>query len=71
MHRLAGAGVDEFKLTGVQALADKPLFGARCAVGEVAEQRVTDVRHVHADLVRAAGLKLAADVRVAVVARDD
>ena len=36
MHRLAGAGVDEFKLTGVQALADKTLFGARCAVGEVA-----------------------------------
>ena len=27
MHRLAGAGVDEFKLPGVQALADKTLFG--------------------------------------------
>ena len=32
---------------------------------------MADVRHVYADLVRAAGLELAADVRVAVVARDD
>ena len=70
MHRLGGAGVDEFKLTGVQALADKPLFGARCAVGEVAEQRVTDVCHVNSDLMRSAGLKAASYMRVAVVAGD-
>ena len=55
----------------VQALAAQALFRPLVAVDQVAEQRVTDVRHVHADLVRAAGLKLAADVRVAVVARDD
>lgn len=36
MHGLAGAGVDEFKLPGVQTLAGKTLFGAGCAVGEVA-----------------------------------
>lgn len=71
MDLLAGAGVDEFKLTGVQALADKPLFGARCAVGEVAEQRVTDVRHVNSDLMRSSGLKAASYMRVAVVAGDD
>ncbi len=55
----------------VQALAAQALFRPLVAVDQVAEQRVTDVRHVHADLVRAAGLKLAADVRVAVVACDD
>ncbi len=51
----------------VQALAAQGRFRPLVAVDQVAEQRMTDVRHVHADLVRAAGLKLAADVRVAVV----
>lgn len=70
MHRHGGARVDEFKLTGVEALADKTLFGARRAVGEVAEQRVTDVRHVNSYLMRSARLKAASYMRVAVVAGD-
>ena len=61
----------EAQRTRVQALSAQPLFRALMPVDKIAEQGVTDVRHVHADLVRAAGLQLAADVRVAVVARDD
>lgn len=63
--------MDEAQRPRVQALPAQALFRPLVAVDQIAEQRVADVRHVHADLVRAAGLQLAADVRVAVVARDD
>ena len=68
---LSGTRMDEFQLARVQTLAAKPLVGRGCAVKRVAEQRVPDVRHVDADLMRAAGLEPAADVRVAAIARDD
>ena len=68
---LAGAGVDEFKLPCVQTLTAQTLFRTRCAVGEVAQKRVTDVRHMHPYLMRSARLKAASDMGVAVVARDD
>ena len=54
----------------MEALALKALLGAP-AVDAVAEQRVPDVGHVDADLVRAPGLEPAAQVRPALVAGDD
>ena len=68
---LAGARMDEFQLARVQALAAKPLVGRGRAVKRIAEQRMPDVRHVDANLMRAPGLEPAADVRVAAVARND
>ena len=60
---LAGARMDKAKHSRVQALTLKPLFGRGRAVDSVAEQGVTDVRHMYANLVGASCLKAAADVR--------
>ncbi len=54
----------------MEALPREPLFRA-AAIDLVAEQRVAYVRQVDADLVRAAGLQPAPQVRIAAVARDD
>ncbi len=72
-YGLAGYGVDELKLPGVkhlavnhsQQLARKRTFGGKhptppglpTTVFRVAEHRVSEVREVDANLVRAAGLK--------------
>ena len=68
---LSGARVDKFERPRVETLPFQTLFRLSRAVDHVAEQRVADVRHVDADLVRAPGLELAADVRKAGVPLDD
>ena len=60
LQRAAFGGVGERQLRGVQPLAGQPEpSGQRGvgAVGEVADARVAYRRHVHPDLVGAAGLE--------------
>ena len=70
-HLLAGAGVQERQLLRVEALRMQAELRLADAVDGVARDGVADPSHVHADLVRAAGLEAAAQVRILPVARDD
>ena len=62
-HFLARARMDKGKTLGVQTLPVKemcvPLFKGACpaAVDRIAEQRVSERRHVYADLMGSSGLK--------------
>ena len=68
VHRFPCAGVDELQLLGVEALTNQPLFGELgVSVHLVTQQGMTDVCHVHANLVGAARFQLAADMGVASV----
>ena len=61
--------MNETQLPGMQSLARervKPRFGAtRLSISRIADQRMTDMRHMHADLVRAPGREFALDKRCA------
>ena len=70
-HLIAGAGVQERQLLRVDALRMQAELRLADAVDGVARDGVADPSHVHADLVRAAGLEAAAQVRILPVARDD
>src|SRR3990172_7922750 len=61
-HGVAGVGVEDGKRSGMEHLTGDHIVvepGRLCAaVDPVAEDRMADVRHVYADLVRSAGLDL-------------
>ena len=61
--------MNETQLPGMQSLARErvePRFGAtRLSISRIADQRMTDMRHMHADLVRAPGREFALDKRCA------
>ena len=67
-EQLPAVGVDKAYLFGVQTLAAKRGDDLLRAVDRVARDGVTDVRHMHADLVSSACLKPQRDVSEALIA---
>jgi len=63
--------VDELKPHRVKALTRQAWNGLFCAVDRVAQDRVAEVGHVHANLMRAARFEPAPHMRVAGITGDD
>ena len=57
-HELTGRGVHELQASRVQALSLKALIRAFCPVQSVAQQRVSDARHMYTYLMGSSCLKL-------------